>query len=41
MKLCFKGNYIEMYSTHNEGKYAVGERLSTPLKKCLKYMTLA
>ena len=33
-------NDIEMYSTHNERKYVVGERLIRALKnKIYKYMT--
>ena len=33
-------NDIEMYSTHNEGKYVVAERFTRPLKtKIYKYIT--
>ena len=39
-KKWIKDNDIEMYSTHNEGKFAVGERFIRTLKtKIYKYMT--
>ena len=41
MKLWLEKNNIEMYSTHNEGKYVVAERLIRTIKnKIYKYMTL-
>ena len=40
MKLWLEKNYIEMYSTHNEGKSVVTERFIRTLKsKIYKYMT--
>ena len=40
MKLWLQDNDVEMYSTHNEGKSVVGERLIRILKnKTHKYMT--
>ena len=39
-KKWLQGNDIEMYSTHNEEKYVVAERLIITLKnKIYKYMT--
>ena len=39
-KKWLKGNDIEMYSIHNEGKYVVAERFIRTLKtKIYKYMT--
>ena len=39
-KKSLKGNNIEMYSTHNEGKSVVAERFIRPLKnKIYKHMT--
>ena len=40
MKLWLEKNYIEMYSTHSEGKSVVAERFIRTLKsKIYKYMT--
>ena len=40
MKSCLQDIDIEVYSTHNEGKYAVPERFFRTLKnKIYKYMT--
>ena len=40
MKPCLEKNSIEMYLTHNEGKYVVAERLiRTFNNKVYKYMT--
>ena len=40
MKSWLEENDIEMYSTHNEGKPAVAERLIRTLKKKMyKYLT--
>ena len=40
MKSWLQKNDIEMYSTHNEGKFIIAERLMTTLKnKIYKYMT--
>ena len=41
MKSWLEKNYIEMYSTHSEGKSVDAERFIRPLKnKIYKYMTL-
>ena len=40
MKSWLEKNDIEMYSTHNEGKYILAERFTKTLKnKIYKYMT--
>ena len=40
MRSFLQSNTIEMYSTHNEGKYVVAERFIRTLKnKIYKYMT--
>ena len=40
MKSWLQDNDIEMYPTHNKGKYVVAEKLITTLKnKIYKYMT--
>ena len=39
MKSWLQINDIEMYSTHNEQKYIVAERLTRTFKKIYKYMT--
>ena len=40
MKSWLEKNDIEMYSTHNEGKFVVAERFSRTIKnKIYKYMT--
>ena len=40
MKSCLEKNAIEIYSTHNEGKYVVAEIFIRTLRnKIYKYMT--
>ena len=40
MKSCLEKSVIEMYSTHNEGKFVVVDRFIRTLKnKIYKYMT--
>ena len=41
MKSSLENNNMEMYSTHNEGRFGVAERFSRTLKsKIYEYMTL-